>query len=336
MGISRHYGDVLSVPNLFRNGGLDFQDPGGAIPPFYSLGGVVRKGLMPGVVNTWEQVFGEVPDAAGAPFNYIKLLLPKSDPVTVGQDLTLAFGAVFDHVVPIDPGEMSAYGYHATEGNLVYQGPVTISFAVRVIQGEVRVGFTRNNNVSDPADEYEELDSSFSSKTWRRYTGTFEADNVRLGVVAAQLQRKGGAQAVEVHIGNIMLSTGAYDDLPYTGDPSAAVFPRGAIVMCMGTVAPPGFIPVAQDAVFAREGVPGDDGGALFHTHELAQKMDPEAGWPRRSLLGSDESSIVPGFESDSSSKADAADDHEHPLTGDAGANNTEPIYRSFLFCKRV
>ncbi len=336
MGISRHYGDVLSVPNLFRNGGLDFQDPEGAIPPFYSLGGAVKPGLLPGVVNTWEQVFGEVPDVAGSPFNYLKFSLLKSDPVTVGQDLTLAFGAVFDHVVPIDPGELSPYGYQATEGNLVYQGPVTISFSIRVLQGEISVGFTRNNNVDDPADEYEEIDSSFSSKTWRRYTGTFEADNVRLGVVAAQFQRKGRAQAVEVHIGNMMLSTGAYDALPYTGDPSAAVFPRGAIVMCMGTVAPPGFTPVAQDDVFPREGVPGEEGGARYHTHELTQTMDPPAGWPRRSLLASDESKVVPGMEPDTDSKADAADDHEHPLTSDVGANNTEPIHRSFLFCKRV
>lgn len=336
MGITRHYGDVLSVPNLFRNGGLDFQDPEGAIPPFYSLGGAVKTGLLPGAVNTWQQVFGEVPDVAGAPFNYLKFILPKSDPVTVGQDLTLAFGAVFDHIVPIDPGEMAPYGYLATEGNLVYQGPITISFSLRVMQGEISLGFTRNNNVDDPADEYEEIDSSFSSRSWKRFTGAFEADNVRLGIVAAQFQRKGRAQALEVHIGNMMLATGAYDDLPYTGDPAAAVFPRGAIVMCMGTVAPPGFSPVAHDGVFPREGTSGESGGALFHTHELNQKMDPPAGWPRRSLLGSDEARVVPGLEEDPGSKADAADDHTHPLTSDSGANNTEPIYRSFLFCKRV
>jgi len=336
MGISRHYGDVLSVPNLFRNGGLDFQDPEGAIPPFYSLGGAVRAGLQAGAINTWRQVFGEVPTIAGAPFNYFKFILPKSDPVTVGQDLTLVFGAVFDHVVPIEPGELSLYGYKATEGNLVYQGPVTLSFSLRVIQGEISVGFTRNYHVNDPADEYEELDPSFSSRAWKRFTGTFEAANVRLGIVAAQFQRKGRAQAVEVHIGNMMLATGAYDDLPYTGDPSAAVFPRGAIVMCMGTVAPPGFTPVAQDDVFPREGSPGESGGSPYHTHELNQKMDPPSGWPRRSLLASNEARVVPGLDEDPGSKADAADDHQHPLTSDAGANNTEPIYRSFLFCKRV
>jgi hypothetical protein len=336
MGISRHYGDVLSVPNLFKNGGLDFQDPEGATPPFYSVGGAIRKAIAPGAVNTWEQVFGEVPDVAGAPFNYLKFILPKSDPVTVGQDLTLAFGAVLDHAVPVDAGEMSTYGYYATEGNLVYQGPITVSFSLRVVQGAVSVGFTRNYNVSDPADEYEELDPSFSSSTWRRFTGTFEAANVRLGIVAAQFQRKGRSQAVEVHIGNMMLATGAYNDLPYTGDPAAAVFPRGAIVMCMGTVAPPGFAPVSQDDVFPREGVPGESGGALHHTHEMNQKMYPPSGWPRRSLLGSDEARVVVGMDEDAGSKADPARDHTHELSGDQGSNNTEPIYRAFLFCKRV
>jgi hypothetical protein len=335
MGISRHYGDVLSVPNLFRNGGLDFQDPGGAIPPFYSLGGAVRSGLVAGAVNSWSQVFGEIPDVAGAPTNYLKFVLPKSDPVTVGQDLTLAFGAVFDHAVPIEPGIMSRHGYLATEGNLVYQGPVTLSFSLRVMQGEISVGFTRNYNVAEPADEYEELDPSFSRKTWRRFTGNFEAANVRLGVVAAQFQRKGRAQSVEVHIGNMMLATGAYDDLPYTGDPAAAVFPRGAIVMCMGTVPPPGFVPVTQDEVFPREGAPGESGGTLYHTHEINQTMSPSAGWPRSSLLGDDDKGI-PGIDMDTDSKADAADDHTHPLTSDQGANNTEPNYRAFLFCKRV
>jgi hypothetical protein len=335
MGISRHYGDVLSVPNLFRNGGLDFQDPEGAIPPFYSIGGATKTGLVSGALNSFDQVFGEVPDAAGAPFNYFKFIMPNSEPVTVGQDLTLAFGAVLDHVVPIDPGELAPFGYRATEGNLVYQGPVTISFAMRVLQGEVSVGFTRNNNVDDPADEYEELDPAFSSNAWRRFTGTFEADNVRLGVVAAQFQRKGRAQAVEVHIGNIMLATGSYDDLPYTGDPAAAVFPRGAIIMSMSTVAPPGFTVLGQDDVFPREGEPGEEGGTLYHTHELTQQMEPTAGWPRRSLLSEDDRGI-PNLDPDPDSKADAADQHTHPLTSDSGANNTEPIYRSFLFCKRV
>lgn len=336
MGISRHYGDVLSVPNLFRNGGLDFQDPGGAIPPFYFLGGMVRAAIAKGVVNTWEQVFGEVPDVAGAPFNYFRIKLPKTNPVTIGQDLTLAFGAVFDHVVPIEHGELSLHGYKATEGNLVYQGPVTLSFSLRVAQGEVSVGYTRNNNVEDPIDKYEELDASFSGRSWKRFTGTFDADNVRLGVVAAQLQRKGRTQSVEVHIGNLMLAAGAYDDLPYTGDPAAAVFPRGAVVMCMGTVPPPGFVPVSQNGVFPREGTPGEGGGSLYHTHELNQLMDPEQRWPRRSLLSSDDDRNVENIDPDPDSKADLAQDHTHPLTSDAGANNTEPNYRAFLFCKRV
>jgi len=336
MGISRHYGDVLSVPNLFRNGGLDFQDPEGAIPPFYSLGGSVRSGSGEGVVNTWSQVFGETPDKAGAPFNYLRFLLPKSDPVIVGQDLTLSFGAVFDHVVPIDPGNTMSYrGYLSTEGNLVYQGPVTLSFSMRVVQGGVSVGFTHNYNVEDPADQYTELDPSFSSKTWRRFTGSFDAANVRLGVVAAQFQRKGSAQAVEVHIGNMMLAVGAYDDLPYTGDPAAAVFPRGAIVMCMGTVPPPGFVPVAQDDVYPREGVPGESGGTLNHTHEIEQKMSPTTGWPKRSLLGEVDQPIK-DVEVDPNSKADPAEEHTHPVSSGGGENNTEPNYRSFLFCKRV
>lgn len=338
MGIGRQVGDVYGVPNLFRNGGLDFRDVSGVLPAYYSINGALKTDLAEGVENTWEQVFDTVPDVAGAPSNYLRLLLPRDEPVTVGQDFATAFGGSLDHAIPIDPCELSLPGFQAEEMNLLYQGLFTFSFSIRVVKGEISVGFSRTNAVEEDSatDVYTEFDAAFSNKRWRRLTGVFDAGKRRLGVVGAQIRRRGFAQAVEVHVGNFMLGAGAYDELPYTGDLAAMAFPRGAVIMTIGAVCPPGFVPVEEDDLFPREGVPGESGGDLYHTHELDQRMSPAAGWPKRSLLDSGDAQGISGLTEDSASKADPADDHTHPIGGDEGASNTTPLFRGFLFCRRA
>ena len=135
-----------------------------------------------------------------------------------------------------------------------------------------------------------------------------------------------------------MLAAGAYDALPYTGDPAALVFPRGAIVMAMGLVCPPGFVPVEFDEQYPREGTPGETGGSKKHEHSLQQSMYPETGWSRRSLLDSDDArnSVIPNMREWEESKGDPALEHEHQIKDDSGQNNTEPISRNYLFCKRA
>ena len=335
MPISRFFGDVMSVPNLFRNGGLDFQDDESPLPPFYVINGAL-KAAGP-ADNSWAQVFGEKPLAAGAPVNYFKLILPKMTPVTVGQNFSKAPG-VLDHVIPISPGELNLFGYQAEEANLLYQGLFTVSFSARVIQGEVALGVARTGALGSDQTEtiYTEIDRNFSSREWRRFTGVFDPGKTRIGVAGLQVQRKGAAQIVEVHIGNIMLAAGAFDGLPYTGDPAATIFPRGAIIMSLGLTCPPGFVPVGGD-FYPREGPPGQAGGSIHHEHDIDQSMYPNVGWKKRMFLDAGDTKEIQGLDDNYAKyKADSAEDHQHPITDDASARNTEPNNRTYLLCRRA
>lgn len=337
MGISRHFGDVLSVPNLFRNGGLDFRDEVNPFPAFYSVAGAAKN--APLLDNSWSQVFDEPPTVPGGPANYLKLSLPQTDPVSFTQNFNDA-NAAFDHEVPVVSGQSQSqpYNYQSIEPNLLYQGKFTLSFAIRVPQGSVALGIAyQTADVAGSASaEYLELDSLFAGNSWVRYSGVLDIDTDKLVAVGVQVQRRGSAQAVEVHIGNIMLAAGAYDDLPYTGDPAAMVFPKGAIIMSLGLTCPPGFVEVGNDEKYPRNGEPGQTGGAKKHEHDLQQAMFPESSWPRRSILDSGDASGIPGMSEWADSRADTAVNHEHPIADDSGEDNTEPNSRGYLFCKRV
>ena len=338
MGISRYFGDVLSVPNLFRNGGLDFQDDSGELPPFYSITGALKN--APVIDNGWSLVFDETPKVPGGPANYMRLTLPKAEPVTVVQDFSNA-NATFDHAVPVTSGtsELQPYNYRAIESNILYNGSFSLSFAIRVPQGEVSLGISYQlASVDEVSSRYIELDPVFSGTEWQRYTGLVNVSSEKIIVIGVQIQRRGSAQSVEVHLGNIMLAAGSYDDLPYTGDPAAAVFPRGAIIMAMGLVCPPGFVPVGHDGSYPREGTPGETGGARKHEHDLGQVMHPESAWPKRSLLDSDDArgGVIANLQEWDASKGDPAIAHVHPIVDDSGEDNTEPNSRDYIFCRRT
>jgi len=338
MGISRYFGDVLSVPNLFRNGGLDFQDDVSPLPPFYSITGAMKN--APIIDNGWSLVFNETPKVPGGPANYIKMNLPKADPVTIVQDFSNA-NATFDHAVPVTSGtsEIQPYDYMALESNILYNGKFSLSFAIRVPQGEVSLGLSYQLvSIDEVNSQYVEIDAVFSGTEWKRYTGILDVGEHKIVVVGLQVQRRGSAQAVEVHVGNIMLARGEYDDLPYTGDPSAAVFPRGAIVMAMGLVCPPGFVPIEDDGTYPREGMPGETGGARKHEHDLEQTMHPESAWPKRSLLDGDDArgGVIHNMQAWDESKGDPALVHTHPIIDDSGEDNTEPNSRNYIFCRRT
>ena len=330
MGIGRQVGDIFSVPNLFRNGGLDFWDASLLQPPFCTINGALKSGSS--ADSLWDIVLNETPDAPGAPANYFKLTIIRNEPVSIGQDFSTSPGGTLDHVTPIDPGELNLTGFYASEMNLLYQGEFTLSFAVRVPKGSVSVGFAWVG--ADGADNYVELDGQVGGSRWRRFSGVFSPGKKRLTVVGPRLQRRGLSQAIEAHVGNIMLAPGAYDDLPYTGDPAAAVLPKGAIVLRAGVSCPPGFMALDVGKVFPREGT--GSGGASYHTHVIGQEMLPTGNWPRRSLLDSGDARGIVGVSEDSSSKADPADDHQHPIGTDTGADNTTPINRGFVLCKRI
>lgn len=337
MGISRYLGDAFSIPNLFRNGGLDFQDDVSPFPAFYAVSGAEKNAVT--LENSWAQVFGEIPTQAGGPANYFRLTLPQPDAISLTQNFADA-NASFDHAVPVTSGtsQIQPYDYLSVEPNLLYQGKFTLSFAIRVPQGEITLGVAyQTANVSGSMDsEYLELDPLFSSTVWRRYSGVIDVGTNKLIAIGVQAQRRGTAQAVETHVGNIMLAAGAYDSLPYTGDPAAQAFPRGAIIMTLGLTCPPGFVEVGNTERYPRNGVPGETGGSSKHEHELEQLMYPQSSWPRRSLLDSGDAVGIPGMSDWDESKGDTAVGHEHPIEDDSGDNNTEPNFRGYLFCRRV
>lgn len=337
MGISKHFGDVLSVPNLFRNGGLDFQDDVSPFPAFYSVAGATKN--APVLENSWSQVFGETPTVPGGPANYFRLSLPQPDPISLTQNFASS-NAAFDHAVPVTSGisEIQPYDYRSDEPNLLYQGKFTLSFAIRVPQGSVSLGIAyQTADVSGSASaEYLELDSLFARSSWTRYSGVVEVGTDKLVAIGVQVQRRGSAQAVEANVGNIMLAVGAHDDLPYTGDPAAMVFPRGAIVMSLGLTCPPGFVEISDNDRYPRNATPGETGGSKKHEHELVQTMYPLSSWSRRSLLDSGDAASVPGMSAWTDSRGDTAIGHEHPIVDDSGEDNTEPNYRGYLFCRRT
>lgn len=103
---------------------------------------------------------------------------------------------------------------------------------------------------------------TINSKAWNSYALKFKPSK-SLAYVGLKIRRKTADQFTSVDITNTMFVLGAYDKVPYTGDPLMRAIPKGAIIMFLGDSCPPGFDPIDGDiGLFPRT----VDGGTSEHT----------------------------------------------------------------------
>lgn len=359
--------DVYSLPNLLRNGGLDFlepQDDGHLLPHFWSFTGLVPRTESEEAVNSYEVITGETIERRGDLGDYFKINLLDNSLVRINQSFLAT--NILDFPVPLASGsarkEVAAGFLSKFERLLSRSRDYSIGVSIRVVRGRVNVStrfVDEKGVVITESDLSVGQEATLTARRWLRKQ-TYLTPSSTPASISFNIQRVAGSELTEVHIGFFQLVLGQYDYVPYTGDPSIGVLPKDAIVMVMGDTCPPGFVALEEPsgevpedwlAVDAeakiREGnFPiGNDGsgdlkGDPTHNRDTYQfrldANDTEAFESFDSRHGSATTGSVsynpnvrtPADEPDETGRAD----HQHNVR-DAGSI---PVNRQFKFCRRL
>lgn len=258
---SVRHADVYALPNLVRNGGLDYLEPlenGHRLPHFWRFDGLVPRAESEEATNSYDVVAGEEVTRRGDVGDYVRVFLLDNQQVSLTQVLVSDPGAnALDFPVPLVPGtargEVSEGQLSVYERLLSRSRDYTFGVSMRVLRGKVDVSIRFSDLQGDPIAEVkigERQDAFFTNRLWRRLSGTLTPSSVP-ATASFVLQRVPGSDLAEVHLGHFQIVLGTYDSAPYTGDPSLGVIPRDAVVMVMGERCPPGFVSLEEP-----EGVP--------------------------------------------------------------------------------
>lgn len=321
----------FNAVNLIRNGGLDFLKDTASMPPFWGVEGADFLAVPP--ANTLSIVSGETPDSEFGAVNYFKILLASSTPAVLSQEFEERFiQMAFAEELGEGPRGLNRYRYEVPGCQLI-AGWVSVGLSVRVLRGSVSIAarlFTDSNRQT-----YEDvgLYQSLSTKEWGRPTIVKDLGMKmlrKIGLVFTSMT----PGLSEIHVGAVMMASGKFSDLPYTGDPMADAIPKGAIVFAFGDACPPGFekmslTPVPESGrIFFKQGTPslaveGDE----RHNHSGASMtMNPEDDWAILSLVPTSFGSSY-GRYADDGSEA-----HQHTL----GLAKHVPPTRDVILCKRL
>lgn len=273
--------------NLARNGGFEFWNKDGAtLPDGWGAAGVVADPVGP--VNAFE-VVESVPTQDEEPTRKIQVRLQAESGAVFLMAAHNVNPGVFDFPVPstppLDPSAVTTTvhiqeGYLSTERALLAHHPFTVSLAVQVLDSPVLIHI----GVSDVPGDGGSAQRTFAigpiaaSTEWKRVHVVVPARAAFLGSIQVGFFRQPG-KAARVNWGRVCIALGAFDDLPYTGNPEDELWPSGAVVILAGGSCPPGFEPfdVARAGKFPRGNTAiGADGGAARHSHDgTAWKLPP-------------------------------------------------------------
>lgn len=344
--------EAYNAINLIRNGGLDFV--GSGMPPFWQLDGASFGGQSPNVCSV---VRGETPSSEHAAVNYFKVFVTSSAAVVLRYVVAERFiqpafskdvAAVSDGGAeyPLDSSRVPP-GYMQMRACQLLYGELSASWSLRVVSGLVKISVrTTVLGVAAQQGLTRVVYPAFTSKSWVRPVVRMPSDDSGLEfsqpIKAFEFYiEKVGGEVAEAHLGAFMAASGAYDILPYTGDPMADAIPRGAIVFAVGDTCPPGFEKLVLAGVpskgraFLKSDAPADLAvvGEETHRHEnMVEKMDPENDWPGLAVeegwgVAMDESGRAEKYPADL-----GWDIHTHPID----AASVLPSSRDVVLCKRL
>lgn len=336
------YADVFLAPNLFRNGGFETGDT-----DFWDISSSSSLALNQEVDNKY------------GCRNFMHFLLSREDPTYIEHTFDFVEGNIVDNDSYqridnyLDSSETGA------SGDALRGCPLTSSASVRVVGGTVNIygifGLKDDLNAPTAIIPNYTLDSilyysNFSNKSWERVTGNMPVefpDGKYVYSAGFKFERVSGSP--QVYIGNMQLSEGQYNYMPYTGCLFSKILPKGALVWSLANTPPPGFEKVSDSVFFVRSGTPGEDGGENSHTHEYIQTMRDSEEFPReddwvRVELLNDLNALQNGLTAtDEPDKAtpdvilvdDGRKIHTHGNASPGGANNSIPLSRKYTLCRK-
>jgi hypothetical protein len=359
--MSRRFTNTYQAVNLVRNGNLDMieaLEDQTQTAPFWSTDLVHVAAQDSVVANLYEIFQGDPGDAPAQGFR-VKLVTNQAS--LLYQDMRRDPEAhVMDFPVPLAAGLRStiAQGYQATETQSLPSAGYTLAFTMRVTQGTVTASVASWDYAgarttptlltgTDPV--------VVKTGGWERHVLPFSVDK-GLGQVGLELQRAANTDLAVVEIGLVALALGRYRSLPYTGDPLVSALPKGAIILSLGTVCPPGFEELGEGdltplsewsgdepGIKARKGNYPRSGTALTGTtSHTVDTLELTPGAKDVSLFSGPDSKAADDDALVSTTKSNPAVDepggkngtpnHDHSLE----TAGTRPVSRAFLFCRRI
>jgi len=317
--------------NLIRNGGLDFLKDTASMPPFWSVEGADFLAVPP--ANTLSIVSGETPDSEFGAVNYFKILLASSTPVVLSQEFEDRFiQMAFVEEMGEDFHDHDNRYRYSVPGCQLVTGWVSIGASFRVVRGSVSIAVRFYNDRNRAIYTDDGLYQSLSTKEWGRPAIVKNLGGAMLRSAGFVLTSAVPGLS-EIHVGAMMMASGKFSDLPYTGDPMADAIPKGAIVFAFGDACPPGFEKMSlasppSGRVFFKQGTPslaveGDE----RHKHSGAEMaMNPEDDWGILSLFPTPFGQQYGRYADDGSAS------HKHDL----GLAKHVPPSRDVILCKRL
>lgn len=359
---------TFQAVNLFRNGHFDLLTEAG-VPAFWTVKGAIENQQPNALAETSYRVLTGQSLAVG-PERVFELTLRNSSPVRLLQVLTRDASQVFDFPVPLPPGQReSILAGHPGKFRLLIDDKLdhTLAFSYRVKQGVATLQpvatdatlddgslttFMALQSVEGGADPR----TVRAEQTWRRAAFPFQCPNIPSSL-GLQIARAPGSDLCVVEVSLFSFTRGAFNLLPYLGDPFQRCFPEGTIVLTMGEGCPPGFEELGDGDL---EPLPE---WTAYDSSVRARK----GNFPRSSteltgteLHGTEVVQIEPGTSDverfiTSTSKTVVEDNDNKPYAGSnptvdapGGVNNTpdhphtfeaaptRPVSRGFRFCKRL
>ena len=345
MGRSIGHADTFSAPNIFKNGGFETDDTDFWTANNYGVS------ISKAVVDQQHgcRSFASLLLSSDKPFSFIQSFsgehvfvdyVENSDSDAPLYRLDMGYPGVNDNGLIPPTGDYSLYG-----------GPVTLSFSIKVIGGKVNIYgmFNEKDKFSDHTSVDTVLTSSleliaknYQTIVWARPTATFTPTQF-IHSAGIYIERVEGSPQVE--FGNIQLVSGEYQYLPYTGCVFSRTLPKNATVFAMGSSCPPGFKQIYEgETFFIKDGAPSTVGGSEKHeSHEITQYMRDDEDetnannddWYKRFIINDPNIVSSKILESDQIRADDGRLAHEHEITAPAINDNSVPIWRGVLLCRK-
>lgn len=361
--ISTRHLDTQSLINLLVNGGFDHLETinGALVPHFWSFSGVVPLVNTTKSQDNYTIIQNEQLTTKIDARDYISIKLASGSGMTMTQSFLIDPGVAFDFPVPLQPGstrsEISAGYLSQYDKSLVRSNSFTIALSARVKLGAVKISASFLDINKAPITTsllVPATSGAVTKQKWRRYATTLTPEFTP-AYLQFEITRSSPTEYLEVHVGNIQLVCGAYDDAPYTGDRLLTAVPKNAIILSMGQGCPPGFVQLEEP-----EGVPLPDSWlAQDPTLKARYNLYPvgaEGSVDPASLVGDPthnrdsykfsltRNNVEPLESFDSVSPAtsltfagdeatsDGEADHQHNVS----AGGSIPVTRTFRFCRKL
>lgn len=219
--------------NLLHNGGFELVDTEDI--PFWSVTG--NYSLV-------------VPDTG--PSRAVQFTLATVNSGLLEQSFLMGDGNVLDFSRPLfeDTRASLPEGYTLTHSILLpHKTLFTLSASIRVKQGQVSCSIVGDDidGSGDFAFTYDGPSSVVVSEgSWIRISIRFSMTKSP-SKIGLKIDRTSTANLSVVDVSHIALYQGSYENASYTGNLLARCIPSNAIILCLGSVCPPGFADIGDD-----------------------------------------------------------------------------------------